>query len=206
MEKTNICDYCKYSQSQEESAYDACYNCVGNHTSFSPNNVLKQLMIQSGWQKSDQKPTHIILGFPGVGKTYLKEKFKGSDIKVLDSDSSNFDKSDFPRNYIEHIRSNIGKFDVILISTHEAVRKALHETDIIDKAVITVCYPGAHLKDEWTKRLRDRGNSDTFVNLIESNYLEWVRQLDNEFYFHRIVLQNPNDYLSTYLYRLKGLH
>lgn len=205
MENSNICAYCKHSQSQSEDAYDACYNCVGNHTNFSPNNVLKQLMIQSGWQKSEQKLTHVILGFPGVGKTYLKEKLKGSNIKVLDSDSSNFDKSDFPRNYIEHIRSNIGKFDVILISTHEAVRKALSQSDIIDRAVVTVCYPGAHLKDEWIKRLRDRGNSDAFVNLIESNYLEWVRLLDNEFYFHRIVLQNPNDYLSTYLYRLKGL-
>ena len=77
MEQTNICAYCKYSQSQEADAYDACYNCVGNHTNFSPNNVLKQLMIQSGWQKSEQKLTHIILGFPGVGKTFLKEKFKG---------------------------------------------------------------------------------------------------------------------------------
>ena len=81
----NICTYCKYSQSQEADAYDACYNCVGNHTNFSPNNVLKQLMIQSGWQKSEQKLTHVILGFPGVGKTFLKEKFKGSNIKVLDA-------------------------------------------------------------------------------------------------------------------------
>lgn len=56
----------------------------------------------------------------------------------LDSDSSNFSwvkdengnntkerNPEFPKNYIEHIKSNIGKVDVIFVSSHKVVREAL---------------------------------------------------------------------------------
>lgn len=71
-------------------------------------------------------PVRVYAGFPGVGKS----KLTGDEPDIyMDSDSSKFDKSDFPRNYIEHIREAI-KTHTILCSTHEAVRTALIEAGI----------------------------------------------------------------------------
>ena len=58
----------------------------------------------------------VVSAFPGMGKTYAFKALSGK-IKVLDSDSSNFDKNDFPKNYIQHIKEEIPNNDIIFIST-----------------------------------------------------------------------------------------
>jgi hypothetical protein len=64
---------------------------------------------------NSHKDTLIVSAFPGCGKShYFREN---RDKIVLDSDSSKFDKSDFPRNYIQHIKENRGKVDVIMVSS-----------------------------------------------------------------------------------------
>ena len=68
----------------------------------------------------------VIAGFPGVGKSYL---FKGNSEQYADSDSSTFDKSDFPANYMRHIAELLGSTDkTIFVSTHDTVRQALIDT------------------------------------------------------------------------------
>ena len=71
----------------------------------------------------------LISAFPGMGKSYAYNELKDK-IRVLDSDSSKFDKSDFPRNYIEHIKNNIQNQDIIFISSHKEVRDALEDENI----------------------------------------------------------------------------
>jgi hypothetical protein len=84
--------------------------------------------------------TKIISAFPGVGKSVYHSKYP--DI-TLDSDSSNFSwikddngnnteerNPDFPKNYIEHIKSNIGKYKYIFVSSHKEVRNALFDNCI----------------------------------------------------------------------------
>lgn len=110
--------------------------------------------------------TVIILGFPAVGKSRLKEMFKNSNIKVVDSDSSMFDKSDFPANYMRHIESLIGKVHIIMVSTHETVREALKSADFIYDVPMYICYPSLELKSEWLERCRNRGNNEKFIKLI----------------------------------------
>lgn len=45
--------------------------------------------------------TKVYSAFPGVGKTTY---FNTTSKNVLDSDSSKFDKREFPKNYIQHIK------------------------------------------------------------------------------------------------------
>ena len=82
--------------------------------------------------------TRIISAFPGTGKTYYH---KMNPETTLDSDSSNFSwleapagglvrNPEFPNNYIQHIKENIGKYEIIFVSSHEEVRKALIENCI----------------------------------------------------------------------------
>ena len=192
------CSVCKF----KEGDLSECYNCVGVGTRFIPDERLKRLMVMNGWQRSDVSPTRIVLGFPGVGKTYVKEKYKGTSVKVLDSDSSNFDKASFPSNYIEYIKSCIGKFDLILISTHEEVRKAVAKSDIMDRAVVSICYPSLELKEDWIQRLANRGNGEQFLSLVRNNYDQWIKDIESEDWFHKEVLNGKDDYLSGVLYRI----
>ena len=116
--------------------------------------------------------TKVISGFPGVGKSYL---FNNTDLKVLDSDSSNFSwikdsegrntkerNPDFPQNYIDHIKKNIGKVDIILTSSHDVVRKALKES-CIDYILV---HPNIRAKEEYIERYTQRGNDESFIKMI----------------------------------------
>lgn len=135
-------------------------------------NALSTIEIMAGYVLQLTNPATIISAFPGVGKTYLYN----SRSHVLDSDSSKFDKSDFPRNYIEHIKSNIFDADLILVSSHEVVRKELEK----QKMYFTLVYPAPSLKEEYLQRYRDRGSSQAFIDLIDKNWDDWLYEITSQ--------------------------
>lgn len=137
------------------------------------------------------KETKLYSAFPGTGKSYYYSK---SDKNVLDSDSSKFDKSQFPKNYINHIIENTGKVDIIFISSHEEVRNALVENNIY----FTLIYPDISLKDEYISRYKERGNDNNFVKLLENNWDNWINQLQSQVGCEHIVLKN-GQYISDVL-------
>lgn len=202
----SLCDCCRYGRTQE-SFYSDCYNCVGEVKSgFAPSEKFRNVMLAHGYSlNTNNKHSIILMGFPGVGKTYIKEKYKGSnDLKVLDSDSSNFDKSNFPNNYINYIKEQIGKYDIIMVSTHKEVRDAIKNSMISRMCPLYICYPSLDIKDEWLERLRKRGNNESFIKLIDENYFNWVRDIEmNEDDLIHIEITNPNNYLYDMLYKIK---
>lgn len=134
--------------------------------------------------------TLVVSGFPGTGKSHF---FNSTDKNVLDSDSSKFDKSDFPRNYIEHIKENIGVADIIFVSSHKDVRDALVENNI----KFVLAYPSIELKEEYIQRYIDRGSPDGFVNLISNNWNLWLTELDEQEGCYRQKM-TENQYLSDF--------
>jgi hypothetical protein len=137
------------------------------------------------------KNTKIISAFPGCGKTHL---FKNTDLIILDSDSSKFDKKHFPDNYIKHIKENIGKVDIILVSSHDVVRKALVENDIF----FYLIYPNIELKDDYIDRYKERGSPENFINLLDSKWIQWITEVENQSNCFKIEL-SKNQYLSDIL-------
>ena len=136
--------------------------------------------------------TLVISAFPGCGKShYFREKV---DKVVLDSDSSKFDKSDFPRNYIQHIKENIGEVDVIMVSSHKEVRDALVQNGI----QFTLVYPDISIRDEYIQRYIDRGSPEAFINLLTKNWELWIGELDTQIACHKIKL-GEGQYLSDVL-------
>ena len=135
------------------------------------------------------KDTLVISAFPGCGKSHFFRT--NSDKIVLDSDSSKFDKSDFPRNYIEHIKSNIGKVDFIMVSSHKEVREAL----VNNKIDFTLVYPDILIKDEYIQRYKDRNSSESFIKLLNDNWENWIEELENQIGCKKIKLQE-GQYLS----------
>jgi len=135
------------------------------------------------------RETLVISAFPGCGKSYMYRN--NEDKLILDSDSSKFDKSDFPRNYIEHIQSNIGKADIIMVSSHKEVRDALVENEID----FTLVYPKRDIKEEYIQRYNDRGNDPNFIKLLESKWDDWMDELEQQSNCKKIEL-GKGQYLS----------
>jgi hypothetical protein len=113
----------------------------------------------------------VICGFPGVGKTSLFSALKSAGFPILDSDSSLFDKSQFPMNYIEHIKNALENGYWVLCSTHTVVRTALALSGI--RYVLAV---PAHKyqKDEYMARYRERGSPEAFLKLMDAKWDEFM--------------------------------
>jgi len=135
------------------------------------------------------KTTLVVSAFPGCGKSHLFRN-KG-EMKILDSDSSTFDKSQFPQNYIEHIKGNLGDADIILVSSHKEVRDAL----VDDGIKFTLVYPNNDIKDEYIQRYIDRGNDGKFVDLLRQNWDNWIGELEEQSGCEKIKLDR-GQYLS----------
>lgn len=133
------------------------------------------------------KKTYVISAFPGCGKTYFYNNNQ-NDYTSIDSDSSEFSwikdidgnntkerNPEFPTNYINHIKENIGKVDIIFVSSHKSVRNALDENGI--KYIIV--YPDVELKNEWIRRFRERGSVEPFIEFISSNWENFIMVIED---------------------------
>ena len=125
--------------------------------------------------------TKIISAFPGTGKSVYHSKHKDT---TLDSDSSMFSwvvgsdgikkrNPDFPANYINHIKENIGKYEYILVSSHKEVRDALLDACLFFYLV----YPDSDRKEEFIERYKNRGNDENFIQLVNSKWNDWMYEI-----------------------------
>lgn len=170
-------------------------------------------------QKEENKymNTKIISVFHVCGKTYAFKKLNEKGYKILDSDSSQFswcydynpvnsDKieryrnPEFPKNYIQHIKDNIGKVDYIFVSSHKEVIDALIENGIY----FTLVYPGRKMKAEWVGRCFLRGSGEKFCQLIVDNWDKWIDEMEEVEDCDRYILGEDDsidpDELDRYYY------
>lgn len=118
----------------------------------------------------------IISGFPGVGKSYYCKNIEYAEGACCDSDSSKFDKSEFPGNYIKHIKKQITVYNTVLVSTHLEVRKAM-----VDEGLrFVLVYPDRSLKEEYLERYRKRGSPQVFLDLLDKNWDVWLDTIHDQ--------------------------
>ncbi len=141
------------------------------------------------FNEHDSINTMVISAFPGCGKSHYFRN--NSDKIVLDSDSSTFDKSDFPRNYIQHIKENIGKVDIIMVSSHKEVRDELVKNGI----EFTLVYPESNIKEDYIQRYIDRGSPESFIKLLNNNWENWISELEEQTGCDKVKLKK-GQYLS----------
>lgn len=167
--------------------------------------------------------TKIYSIFPACGKTWLYDHQEDYNLKILDSDSSNFSwtytntdengntirgirkirNPDFPNNYIKHIKDNIGKYDYIFVSSHASVRAAL-DAESID---FTIVYPEQSCKAEWVGRcfIREQnGESGCGAKVMLDNFDDWVLDCFEAGISHREMVIQSGCYLSDYFRHLKS--
>lgn len=155
--------------------------------------------------------TKIYSVFPACGKTFLYEHQEDYNLKILDSDSSEFSwirsdgvkerNPDFPNNYIKHIKENIGKYDYIFVSSHASVREAL-DNEHID---FTIVYPSTDCYAEWVGRcfIRDRnGESGCGPEAMYENWEKWITECMVTGLDHEEIILSAGEHLSDVLSQL----
>ena len=155
------------------------------------------------------KRTVVISAFPCCGKTYAFEHYQDK-YSMLDSDSSQFswcykpnpidpDKvekyrnPEFPNNYIEHIKENIGKVDIIFVSSHLQVRQALTDAGI---RFCTV-YPKKEMLNEWVGRMYRRGSDENFIKFQIDHWDEFMENIIYEPHGFGLSRLGNNKYLDV---------
>lgn len=141
--------------------------------------------------------TKIVSAFPGMGKTYF---FNDNENISIDSDSSNFSwvkdedgnntdvrNPDFPSNYIEHIKDNIGRYQYIFVSSHKEIRDALTKEGI----AFTLIYPKRERKTEFLERYANRGNDEKFISLFDNKW---------DFFIDSCEIEKNNKYCTLIEY------
>lgn len=152
--------------------------------------------------------TKIISAFPGMGKSYYHQKNKET---TLDTDSSLFSyiidengnkirNPEFPRNYINHIKENIGKYEFIFISTDKEIIDILLEECIFFYLICPTC----NRKNEFLSRYKNRGDDEKLIQLIDSKWNDWIKEIEDlgSIYGVEIIMWEEN--LSDILIYLKN--
>lgn len=142
---------------------------------------------------------HIIAWNP---EPYLlgKNGYMLTSTKILDDNKIKVRNPEFPDNYIQHIKENIGKVDYIFVSSHKEVRDALIKNNLY----FTLVYPGRKMKAEWVGRCFLRGSDEKFCRTIADNWDKWIDEMEATEDCGRWILGGDDnidpDCMERYLY------
>ena len=116
--------------------------------------------------------TKIIAGFPGIGEECLRNfdfnQFINAKTAILNPD--------FPQNYINAIKAEIGKLNIIYVSSHKIIRDALRENNI--KYILV--YPAKRLKLEYIYRCSKGGCDFNFIKFLYYNWDILINEIEEE--------------------------
>lgn len=153
-----------------------------------------------------QNNSIIISAFPGMGKSTF---YKENKVNYSDSDSSKFNKKEFPENYIQHIKNTIQTKQLIFVSSHIEVRNALVDNNL--KFIYVL--PSMDRKIEFLHNYKERGSSEEFIANVERNWERWLQiSLYNQYptYICKIgyLKDNMEGIIKEYkkFYNIEGIH
>ena len=142
-------------------------------------------------KEQNKKKTFVISAFPGCGKTTAFNKIK-NEYNVVDMESSFFDKSNFPTNYISSLKEYIGVADIVFVSTHEKVRQMLHNENI----EYFLFYPNDNRKDEMISLYQQRGSEEIFIDLMNQHFEHFLQSIkDDKYAAQKICLEYEGDFI-----------
>ena len=133
-------------------------------------------------------PANIICGFPGIGKTSAARQFPQF---FRDLDSSEFHwitnesgervlNPEWPNNYLTQIAAldNSAMYRAVFVSSHDQVRKALHERGIHYVNIYPEDTP--EMKTFMRKRLESAHSDKEFVDNLMDKYSAYVQSMRDD--------------------------
>lgn len=108
---------------------------------------------------------------------------------------------EFPGNYMEYIKENIGKVDYILVENKKEIRNALRENKITYIAI----FPKKYLKGEWFYRCYMNGYPEIFYKHMSENWDKTIDELEYECEKYNIenYRLDRNEYIKDAIRKMK---
>lgn len=153
----------------------------------------------------------VVYGFPACGKTTLFEKYSNSKT-FIDLESSNYQyiltkkqmqmpvearkgtirkvNPEWPNNYFKAIMESVKKYDFVFVA----------HTGIVWCAENNIPYwrifPDYSCKEEYLKRMKDRGNSEHFLNSLEVNFDKYIEECYNDDKCERKIVLHKGEFIE----------
>ena len=103
---------------------------------------------------------------------------------------------DYPANYVQEVLDNIGKYKVIFLTGGKDILSELDKLGVR----YSILYPGRKRKDKVLHDAKERGNSDTFVQLLEDLLsTDDHRRSFESLHYERFGIIDDDRYMDEYL-------
>lgn len=184
------------------SAFPACGKSYATEHYKDKYSILDSDSSQFSWtyrQRTEEELEEIkkILRSPLKigGRVYAKRMDLEACAHRIKNDFIRVRNPEFPQNYIQHIKENIGKVDIIFVSSHLNVRESMGNAGI---EYITI-YPENTMLDEWIGRMYRRGNNEEFINFIIDKWDDFMNDVEHEPHGRTLYRLTHNQYIDEEL-------
>ena len=101
----------------------------------------------------------------------------------MDIESSFYGDDNFPQGYVKYLIEvdSDPEIKYVFASCHKEVREELDRQGV----AYIIAAPRQHFKKTYMLNYVRRGNSAAFINKINSNWLDWLKEIDVDYYFSR---------------------
>lgn len=134
-------------------------------------------------QGANDTYTVLCAAWCGTGKTYVCDK---TNVKACEIEYWKYKDNGLQKEYLQDIKSQIGKVDYIFISTDPDGLKLLNE----EGYDITLVYPENELRNEYLDRYIDRDSPYDFIGTFMKHWHIWLDELKQQDYCNHVVLKS----------------
>ena len=128
----------------------------------------------------------IICGFAGIGKSYIAKR----QCKWIDLESTPFEK-DWDR-YVKVAKHMSDNGYIVMLSCHKELRELLHKKGINYNVVM----PNKNLKLVYLTRYKMRGNTEEFIDNMDSNWNDYI----TAYPWENCIRLKKNQYLENVMF------
>lgn len=155
----------------------------------------------------------IISAFAGSGKSYATKQLENAidlessdyqwiyeddvidDVEARKGIDNRKKNPNFIKDYVDAIERVKDEYDQVFIAAQPAVLEELVNRNI----PFAVAYPTKDSKDTYIQRYIDRGNNEQFVNLMDTNFYNFVDDMMNNKAASKHIVIGQNKHLLDYL-------